>query len=279
MISSTVKIELEVLSEGASVMTVSLRTDTEQSDFGGDIDLKLPAREDYVYFKDENTLSSYCALLKQISAFTSSREKFEYSVSDDMLISSGTARLPLTSMTVYAFNKRIGASIEKSFDIGDGTGKHTTLTHFNNRRGFSQIDGGSIFVDTTVNANNLAFTLSYPFTTSFFSFDYCTGTADALTEGGMIALTLKESTAKSIAESILLRIGLSASAGTLTGYEAYTFIKLDNAGNLAAIGYDFSAKLTLGGKTYELERRVELKIVSSTSANVKVIYIEVEGDE
>jgi hypothetical protein len=95
----------------------------------------------------------------------------------------------------------------------------------------------------------------------------------------MIALTLKESTAKSIAESILLRIGLSASAGTLTGYEAYTFIKLDDAGNLAAIGYDFSAKLTLGGKTYELERRVELKIVSSTSANVKVIYIEVEGDE
>lgn len=278
MLSSVVKIELEVLSEGTSVMSVSLRTDTEQSEIGKALTLSLPAREDYVYFKDEATLSAYAALLPQIAGFTSSSDKFEYSVSDDMLIATGTSRLPLTSRTVYAFNKRIGASIEKAFDVGDGTGKHTTLTHFNNRRGFSQIDGGSIFVDTTVNANNLAFTLSYPFTTSFFSFDSCTGTVDALTDGSTLALGLKESEAKSIAESILLRIGLSASTAKLGEYEAYTFIKLDGD-SLSAIGYEFSAKLELGGKVYELERRVELEIISRDSANVKVIYIEVEDDE
>ena len=279
LISSVVRIRLTVSAGGSVLMTVDLRTDTEQSAIGAAIDLELPAREDHVYFKNDEVLRKYTSVLGDVGSFTDSRDKFEYSVSDSILISSESSKLSLSSNTVYAYSKRIGASIEKAFDIGDGTGKHTTLTHFNNRRGFSQIDGGSIFVDTTVNAGNLAFTLAYPFTTSFYSIDRCLGTVDELTSDRLIALSLDESAARGIADGILLRIGASASSASIEEYEAYTYIKLSAKGEVEAIGYVYSAKALLDGKTYTLERSVELEIVSRDSANVKVIYIEVEDDD
>ena len=196
-----------------------------------------------------------------------------------MMISSGSMKLPLSSKTVYAYNKKIGASIDKAFDIGDGTGRHTTLTHFNHRRGFSQIDGGSIFVDTTINAGNLAFTLYYPFTTSFFAFEHCSGMDAKRSDDSMIAITLKDAAAKNIADNLLLRVGVLSSSANLREVTAYTYIKLGADGKISSVGYEFSSTAEIGGKTYELSRSVELKIISRGASNVKVIYIETEDDE
>ena len=279
MLSSSVLIELSVSIDGMEVMTVEIKTETEQSGFNREIELKIPAESEYVFFTDDESLARYSSLIGEIGVFSSSYNKYEYSVSDDMLISSGTMKLPLTSKTVYAYNSKIGASIDKAFDIGDGTGKHTTLTHFNYRRGFSQIDGGSIFVDTTVNAQNLGFTFYYPFTTSFFSFEHCVGMDPARSDASTIALSLRDGAVKNIADNLLLRVGVFSSSAKLSDVTAFTYIKLGTDGKIAAIGYEFSALADVGGKTYELSRHVELEIVSRDSANVKVIYIEVEDDE
>ncbi len=279
MLSSAVEIGLSVSMDGQVLMTVGIKTETTQTDIAKDIELTLPKAEDHVFFTDDEALAKYSSLICEIGDFSSSHEKFEYSVRDDMMISSGSIKLPLSSKTVYAYNSKIGASIDKSFDLGDGTGTHTTLTHFNKRRGFSQIDGGSIFVDTTVNANNLAFTLYYPFTTSFFAFEHCTGMDSARSDGVMLAFTLSDNAVNNIAGNLLLRAGVLSSSANLSEVTAYTYIKLGTDGKIASIGYEFEALADVNGKTYELERKVELKIISRNSANVKVIYIEVEDEE
>jgi hypothetical protein len=279
LLSSEVEIEISVSMNGEKLMTVILRTASELADVTSDFELTVPSAKDYVFFTNDEALARYSFLTREIAEFTSSYDKFEYSVADDMMISFGTYKLPLTSKSVYAYNSRIGASIDKTFDLGDGTGRHTTLTHFNKKRGFSQIDGGSIFVDTTINANNLDFTLYYPFTTSFFSFEHCSGMDTSRPDASMIAFTLKETAAKNIADNLLLRVGVLSSSVKLGDVTAYTYIKLGADGKISAVGYEFSASADVDGKAYQLKRSVELKIISRGAANVKVIYIEVEDDE
>lgn len=278
LLSSNMSVALSVSSGGAELMEVLITSSTEQKDFGEDIALDLPDPDSYIYFTDQAALSLYGSLAADIGAFTDTYSTFEYSVRDDMLISSDALRIPLTSKTVYAYNSRIGASIDKAFDNGDGTGTHTTLTHFNNRRGFSQIDGGSIFVDTTVNAGNLAFTLAYPFSTSFFALDHCTGMDAELSDSSTLTFILNEKAVKNIASNLLLRAGIISSP-ELSETRAYTYIKLDAEGNISSIGYEFSSRATVSGTVYTLSRSVELEIVSRNEANVKVIYIEVEDEE
>ncbi len=278
LLSSTMSVSLSVSLEGEKLMEVKITSSAEQKDYGTDIALDLPDPDSYISFADLAAMSLYGDLIGDIKSFSASYSKFEYSVRDDMLISSDALRIPLTSKTVYAYNSRIGASIDKTFDNGDGTGVHTTLTHFNNRRGFSQIDGGSIFVDTTVNAGNLAFTLAYPFSTSFFALDNCTGMDAELSDSSTLVFTLNEKAVKNIASNLLLRAGIFSSP-ELSDTRAYTYIKLDAEGNISSIGYEFSSQATVSGTVFTLSRSVELEIVSRDKANVKVIYIEVEDDE
>lgn len=275
MITSEILIELSVSMGDDVLMNVAIKSETEQSDIAKDFTVKLPAFSDYVFFTNDEAFAKYSSLIGEIGAFTSTYNKYEYSVRDDMVISA----LSLSSKTIYAYNSKIGASIDKSFDLGDGTGRHTTLTHFNRRRGFSQIDGGSIFVDTTINANNLAFTMRYPFTTSFFAFEHCEGMDAARSDGSTLAFTLSDNAVNNIAGNLLLRAGVLSSSAKLTDVTAYTYIKLDADGKISSVGYEFAAKAEIGGKIHELERSVALEIVSKDSANVKVIYIEVEDDE
>lgn len=279
MISSEIEIELSVNTDGQEVMTVAIRTESVHSDIDKDFALELPRPEDYVFFADDEVLEKYIALLREIGMFTASYTKFEYAVSDDMKISSGAIDLLLTSKAAYAYNSKVGVSIDKSFDSGDGTGPHTILTHFNYRRGFSQIDGGSIFLDTTINTNNLAFTFYYPFTTSFLGFEHCLGMNTRLSDASLVVLDLKESASKNIADNLLLRAGVLSSSVKLEDVTAYTYIKLGDDGGFDSVGYKFSATAMVGDETYELSRAVELKIISKSSANVKVIYIEVDDDE
>lgn len=278
LISIRMEVSLTVSLNGAVLMDVKITSRTEQTDLGGEVAIDLPAAEDYVYLTSPDIPSLYLSLVDDIGNFASSFDKFEYSVRDDMMIESDGLKLPLSSKTTYAYNSRIGASIEKSFDIGDGTGTHTTLTHFNYRRGFSQIDGGSIFVDNSVNADNYMFTLSHPFSTSYFSLGYCVGMDPALSGDDILVFTLTEDAAKNIAGNLLLRAGVAASSLELGDTKAYTYIRLDG-GEFSAIGYEFSATATVGGKEYTLSRKVELEITSRTDANVKVIYIDVEDEE
>ena len=275
MLECAISIKLSVSAGGAVVMTVSIGTETKMSDIGKAIPLSLPAAEDYVFFTSDSEIDQYSAIIKEITLFTASYSKFEYSVRDDMVIND----LPLSSTTVYAYNSKIGASIDKAFDLGDGTGRHTTLTHFNRRRGFSQIDGGSIFVDTTINANNLGFTLYYPFTTSYFGFDHCIGMNAEKSGEPMKVFDLDSSAVKNIADNLLLRVGVLSSSAELSGVEAYTYFKLSADGKIEAIGYSFKAVADVSGVKYTLAREVELDITSRDSANIKVIYIDVEDDE
>ncbi len=278
MKSIHIELDLTVSADGSEMMNVSILTDCEQTEKNTDVLLELPRAEDYIYFSDSASAALYESLYEQITDFSSSHSKFEYKLRDDMHIKSDSVNLPLTSNSVYAYNNRIGASIEKAFDIADGTGPHKTLTHFNLRRGFSQIDGGSIFLDTTVNKNNIDYTLSRPFETSFFPLGNCTRMDAERSSASRMVFLLSQPTAKSIASDLLLRAGI-VSAPELSGITVYTYIDIGEDGKFSAIGYEFSAKAVISGKEYTITRSVRLEIVSRDSANVKVIYIDVEDDD
>lgn len=278
-ISSDMSVSLSVSLGGEILMTVLLSSSTEQTDVGKEFKIDFPSPDEYIFFTDMDSIPLYLSLSEKVGSFTQNRTVFEYSISDGMAISSDSLKISLSSDTVYAYNKKIGASIEKAVDNGDGTGVHTTLTHFNNRRGFSQLDGGNIFVDTTINAGNLDFTLSYPFSTSFFAIGYCTGMNRDLSSDGMIALNLNAKAAENIARNLLLRAGIYSSSPALSDVSAYTFIKYSSDGSILAVGYEFSAIAEVSGRNYNISRSIELNIISTEKANVKVIYIEVEDDE
>ena len=279
LISTRMSVALSVSLNGSVLMKVGITTLTEQSDLGGEVAIDLPLAEDYKFFTSDKIPGIYLDLVGDIHAFAESFDKFEYSVRDDMDIESDGLRLPLSSKTTYAYSKKIGASIEKTFDIADGTGAHTTLTHYNYRRGFSQIDGGSIFVDSSVNADNYIYTLAHPFSTSYFSLEYCTGMDPSRSDDSILAFTLTEDAAENIAANILIRAGIISSSPELRDTVAYTYVKLGSDGEFSAIGYEFSAIATVGGVDYTLTRKVGLEIISRTDANVKVIYIDVEDEE
>lgn len=277
--SYRIEIFLSVAANEQNVMTVEIVSETSQSDLGSSLPFSFPAKEDYVFFTDEEVPEKYSALIEEIEDFTSSYDKFEYSVSDSMQITSDKNSMTLSSEALYAYNQRIGASIDKVFDLGDGTGRHTTLTHFNNHHGFSQLDGGSIFVDTTINGKNLAFTLYYPFTTSFFSLEHCVGMDAERSDEDLWVFTLNEKAIDNIVSNLLLRVGEFSNTGKLSKITAFTYIELGQHGEIASIGYEFDALYEVGGREYRLGRNVKLEIISRDSANVKVIYIEVEDEE
>lgn len=278
MSENELTLSLSVSQSGQEVMTVSISTKTEQSYIGNRIYLVLPPASDYILFPDLETVALYEAAYADYTAFTSSYNAYEYIERDVMTVSADGIDLNLTSKTDYAFASRIGASIDKSFDIADGTGMHHVLTHFNNRRGFSQIDGGSIFVDSTINAGNMAFSLFHPFETSIYQIGRCVALESA--ENGKIILTLNDETSRSIAEGILLHTGIAASdLKILEIVRASTFITADKDGKFTCAGYSFAASVSVDGKRYTLSRDVSIEITSRGSAKVKVIYIEVEDEE
>ncbi len=279
LLSIRMSVSLSVSMNGEALMDVKINSSTVQTDVGGDVEIDLPCADEYRYFTSSDMPSLYLSIVDDISDFAESFERFEYSVRDDMMISADGLKLPLSSKTTYAYDSRIGVSIERSFDIGDGTGMHTTLTHFNYRRGFSQIDGGSIFVDSGVNAGNYIFTLSHPFSTSYFSLEHCLGMDASLSGDDILVFTLTEDAAKNIAGNLLLRAGIVSQSPELADTKAYTYIRVGEGGEISAIGYEFSAIATVDGVEYTLTRDVELEIASRTDANVKVIYIDVEDEE
>ena len=95
----------------------------------------------------------------------------------------------------------------------------------------------------------------------------------------ILAFTLTEDAAENIAGNILIRAGILSPSPDLRDTVAYTYIKIGSDGEFSAIGYEFSAIVTVGGVDYTLTRKVELEITSRTDANVKVIYIDVEDEE
>ena len=277
MKENTVSLNLSVSKSGEELMTVSITIGTEHEHVGNRIYLVLPRIAEFVSFPDLETISFYESAFADYSSFTSSYQAFEYIEKDTMTVKADGIDLNLTEKVEYAYASRIGSSIDRSFDIADGTGMHSVLTHYNNRRGFSQIDGGSIFVDTTINADNMLFSLFHPFETSIYQIGNCT---KGERENGSIILTLNSETVKSIAQSILLHAGIPAyDLKILETEQAHTFFTVGNDGKVTSAGYSFAASVSVDGKTYTLSRDVSLEITSRGSAKVKVIYIEVEDEE
>lgn len=278
MSESELLLSLSVGKDGQELMTVSISAKTELSYIGSQIYLVLPTASDYLLFPDLETVALYETAFADYASFTSNYDAYEYIERDVMTISSDGIDLNLTSKTDYAFASRIGASIGKSFDTADGTGIHYILTHFNNRRGFSQIDGGSIFVDTSVNKNNLSFTLYHPFETSIYQIGSCIALESA--ENGKIILTLNDEAVRSIAEAILLHAGIPAADLKILEIErGNTFITADKDGKFTTAGYSFAAIVSVNGQTYTLSRDVSLEITARGTAKVTVIYIEVDEEE
>lgn len=278
MTENELTLSLSVSRSGQEIMTVSISSKTEQKHIGNRIYLVLPAASDYIPFPNIESVALYEAAFADYASFTSSYQAYEYTERDVMTVSAAGIDMSLTSKTDYAFASRIGASIDKSFDIADGTGMHSVLTHFNNRRGFSQIKGGSIFVDSTINAGNMAFSLFHPFETSIYQISNCIAAESA--ENGRIILTLNDETALGIAKGILLHAGIDASDLKIIKIErANTFITADADGKFTHAGYSFAASVSVDGVTYTLSREVSIEITSRGSAKVKVIYIEVDDEE
>lgn len=278
MKENTLTLELSVGKSGSELMTVTISSHTEQTNIGNRIYLVLPDTADYISFPDIETVSLYEAAFADYVSFTSSYNAYEYTEKDKMTISADGLELSLTSKTDYAYASRIGASIDKTFDIADGTGAHTLLTHFNNKHGFSQIDGGNIFVDTAINNNNLSLTLFHPFETSVYQIGRCIAVESAA--DGKITLTLNDETALNIAKNILLHAGIPASDLKILELErANTFIAVGEDGKVESAGYSFAASVETDGKTYALSREISLELTSRGTAKVKVIYIEVEEEE
>lgn len=271
-------LKISVSANGEELMKVTLSSETEQSRIDEQIALDLPELSDYVLFPDTETVALYEAAFADYASFVTSHQAFEFTEKDEMRVSADGTDITLTSETDYAYASLIGASIERTFDIADGTGKHTVLSHFNNKHGFSQIDGGSIFVDTTLNKNNLFSNFFYPFETSVYQIGGCVSVESA--ENGKIVLTLNDDTAEIIAQNILLHAGvLGSDINILETERAVTFITLDESGKAASAGYSFAAQVSADGKVYTLSRDVSLEITSRGTAKVKVIYIEVEEEE
>lgn len=277
MSSATVELSLTVLSGGEALMKLKINSVIKQNSIVGILDLDPPSISDYVLFPDLETIAYYENAALQVTEFKSNRDAFEFTDTRKTAIESDSYSFIQNSTADYAYASRIGLSIDKRFDTADGE-VHTLLTHFNNRRAFSQIDGESIFVDTTLNKKNLVFTMFRPFDTVLYSLSDCR--AVEITKDGRIELTLKDSAIKEIARQILMSSGIPADDLNITKVtRAVTYIKLDESGRLSSVGYELSLRLTTDGKTYTLNQTAEVKVTSHNSAKVKVIFIEVDEDE
>ncbi len=278
MASSDLELSLTVSSANEELMRVRISSGIKQNTIVGIVDLRSPVIADYVLLPDLETIAYYENALAQIGKFKSNRDAFEFTDSRKTKIESDSLSLKQSSTADYAYASRIGLSIDKSFDINDGSGVHTLLTHYNNRRAFSQMDGGSIFVDSTVNKNNLFFTIFRPFDTVFYSISACRSAE--IVKDGRIELTLKDSALNEIARQILLTSGIPCETLRVTKItRAVTYIELDENGKLASVGYELSLLVAENGKTYSVEQSANITVTSHNSAAVKVIYIDVPEDE
>ncbi len=276
MRSASTRLSLTVSLSGEELMRVEISSEMQQNSIVGIVELESPSIGDYILFPNLDTIA-YCEnAAAQIEKFKSNREAFEFTDRRSTKIESQNFLLAQNSTADYAYASRIGLSIDTVFDTADGV-KHSLLTHYNNRRAFSQIDGGSIFVDTTINKNNLFFMTFRPIDTAFYRLTDCRSAQ--LVKGG-IELTLKESVVKSLARQILLSSGIPCEEPTITKTNrAVTYIELDENGRLSSVGYELSLNLTVGGKAYTLEQTADVTVTSHNSAKVKVIFIDVPDDE
>lgn len=268
-------LEATVKQDGEEILSFSLSSHTEQSGINEPNDLALPAMTSYVLIPDISAIALYEAALADVSSFFGRYQAFELNESDEINI-GGAVERRITENTNYAYAKKIGATFERIFD--NGSGKTRVLTHFNRRRAFSQINGGSIFVDSTFNAKNLELTLTAPFDRSMLPFaafarieEYTpVRLAFAINQEGKIML----------AREALLASGIYAETVSVTSCDdAKAYLSFDSSGNVTSIGFSFSARITADGKTYTVSRNRSLKVTKRGSAQVKVIYIDVDEEE
>ena len=277
MSKATTELSLTVSLSGEELMKVEISSEMRQNTIVGIVDLESPSISDYILFPDLETIA-YCEnAAAQIEKFKSNREAFEFTDTRSTKIEAKDFTFNQNSSADYAYASRIGLSIDKRFDTADGE-LHSLLTHYNNRRAFSQIDGESIFVDTTINKNNLFLMTFRPIDTAFYRLTDCK--AAKIVNDGRIELTLKDSVLKSLARQILLSSGILCEELVITKINrAVTYIELDGEGRLSSLGYDLSLNLTVGGKAYTLEQTASVTVTSHNSAKVKVIFIDVPDDE
>ena len=277
MSRASTQLTLTVSLSGEELMKVEISSEMRQNTIVGIVDLESPSISDYILFPDLETIA-YCEnAAAQIEKFKSNREAFEFSDRRSTKIESQGFSLNQNSTADYAYASRIGLSIDKRFDTADGE-RHSLLTHYNNRRAFSQIDGESIFVDTTINKNNLFLMTFRPIDTAFYRLTDCKSAK--IVNDGRIELTLKDSVLKSLARQILLSSGIPCEELVITKINrAVTYIELDEKGRLSSLGYDLSLNLTVNGKAHTLEQIASVTVTSHNSAKVKVIFIDVPDDE
>lgn len=276
--SKEMVIGFSVSRDGCEQMKVLLSSVTEQTEIGKHLTLELPSVAEYTLFPDGEAIALYESLAEDLFCFAEEWRAFEFTEIDEMRLSSESLGLTLSSSSDHAYAESIGASIESNFDLADGTGKHRVLTHFNRHHGFSQIDGGSIFVDRTINADNLLDTLMHPIESVFLPLSLCESTEGL--QNGRLAFALNEEAVKRAVRDVLLHTGTSDEG--LSGVKASRaelFIQLGGSGEIASVGYTVSARVTLNGEVLELSRTHRVDITSRGSARVKVIYIEVDEDD
>ncbi len=262
--------------DGVEVLSFTLTSRTEQTGINEENRLVLPAMTSYVLVADANSLALYESARNDLSSFIGNYQAFEFSETDEMSI-SGAVNHRFSEKIDYAYAKKIGASIERSFTKGT-SGATRVLTHFNHRRGFSQINSGSIFVDSTLNARNLEKTLTEPLLSAILPFD-AFGRIEVAADGSLV-ITLGTEGKIALAREILLAAGISASSLSVTSCDvAKLSVSFDAEGRVASVGYSLSAHVTADGKSYTLTRTHTLKITKRGSAQVKVIYIDVDEEE
>ena len=269
-------LEATIKQDGEAILSFTLTSHTEQSGINEDTALQLPAMTSYVLIPDIQSLAPYGTALADIDSFWAKHQAFELRETDELDI-GGALSLRLSEKTDYAYAQKIGASIERSFTNGKS---HMTrvLTHFNHRRGFSQINGGNIFVDSTVNASNLEKTLTEPFLGALLPFSYF-GRLESSADG-RIVFALGTEGRLAIVREALLSAGISPKSISVTAAdEAIAYINLDSEGKITSLGFEISAQVTADGKTYTVSRTHNLEVTKRGSAQVKVIYIDVEDDE
>ncbi|MBR6578204.1 MAG: hypothetical protein IKK74_04595 [Clostridia bacterium] len=277
MRQTSTELSLTVSLSGEELMRVEISSEMRQNTIVGIVELESPSIADYILFPDLETIA-YCEnAAAQIEKFKSNREAFEFTDTRSTKIEAKDFTFNQNSTADYAYASRIGLSIDSVFDTADGV-KHSLLTHYNNRRAFSQIDGESIFVDTTINKKNLFFMTFRPIDTAFYRLTDCRS-AEIVKEG-RIELTLKDSVIKALAQQILLTSGIPCEELTITKINrAVTYIELDSEGRLSSVGYELSLNLTVNGKAYTLAQTADVTVTSHNSAKVKVIFIDVPDDE
>ena len=277
MRQTSTELSLTVSLSGEELMRVEISSEMRQNTIVGIVELESPSIADYILFPNLETIA-YCEnAAAQIEKFKSNREAFEFTDTRSTKIEAKDFTFNQNSTAEYAYASRIGLSIDSVFDTADGV-KHSLLTHYNNRRAFSQIDGESIFVDTTINKKNLFFMTFRPIDTAFYRLTDCRS-AEIVKEG-RIELTLKDSVVKALAQQILLTSGISCDDPVITKINrAVTYIELDSEGRLSSVGYELSLNLTVNGKSYTLAQTADVTVTSHNSAKVKVIFIDVPDDE